>query len=1361
MKNEENIYLGLDIGTDSVGYAVTDDKYKIMKYHGNAAWGSTIFDAGALGADRRVFRSARRRLDRRQERIQLLQEIFANEIAKVDERFFIRLLESGLWRADAEDRYVFFNDKEYTDVQYMRDYPTIHHLICELIYNPNKHDVRLVYLACAWLVTHRGHFLSNINTENIADLVDIHNVYNGFMRFFEENEIICDWREVNVEELGRVLAANIGINEKYRNLSTVLFATRKPDKKAKEGFPYSEDAIVRLLAGGTCKLKDVYIKEEYDEFGSITLGMDDEKMTEVMADIGDDFDLIKALRSLYDWGILANILVNENNSPLISQSKVKVYEQHREDLANLKYLVHKYIPHKYNEIFREIRGDNYVAYSYHYELKNDEKMGKKADVEKFSKFLLKILEGISVDEQDKVVYDDMIERLTLRLFLPKQKNTDNRVIPHQLYEYELKSILKNTKNYLPFLKEKDSDGISNEDKIISIFKFKIPYFVGPLNCNSQFAWIQRKADGKIFPWNFEDKVDFDASEQAFIQRMTNQCTYLPEESVLPKQSLYYQKFMVLNEINNIKIDGRKISVAMKQELYNEIFEKKKRVRKKDVIDFFVSNGYLEGGKEALISGLDEQIHTNLSSFHAFRRLLQNHILSVEDVESIIERASYSDDKRRVLLFLKNKYSFLTDEDIKYICKIKIKDFGRLSKKFLVDFEGTCKETGEISTVLRLMWETNNNLMELLSDKYTFANGIKENRKKYYTEQQKTLDDRLDEMYISNSVKRTIYRTLSVVKDVTKAFGVPKKIFVEMARTNNPDLKGKRTRTRQQQVIELYAKCDEEDVRELKHQMESLGEYVDNKLQSDKLFLYFIQFGKSAYSGKMIDLEKLMSGSKVYDIEHIYPQAYVKDDSIINNKVLVFSEENGAKQDIYPIKTEIRKQMSGIWTTWHHVGAISDEKYKRLTRSTPFNEDEKYGFINRQLTETSQSTKAIAQILNEKYPETEIVYVKAGLVSDFRHEFGLCKCRSYNDLHHATDAYLNVVVGNVYNMKFNRKWFSVDSKYSIKSKTIFSHSLVCNGKIIWDKEKMLPMVLKNAKKNNAHFTKYQFMKTGGFFDQMPCKKASGLVPRKKGLDTERYGGYNKSGIMFLTPMRYKIGKKSDIIILSVELLYGKLFLKDEVFAKKYAEERLQKIIEKKADEVSFPMGMKPWKINTVLSLDGFNVCITGIGGGGKCLSAQPIMQLSLPYELMKYLKKIEKFVEKNKNNANYIYDEQYDSVSVDENIKLYDVYLDKLENSIYNKRINSPEAILKNGREKFCKLNVLEQAVTLINIQSIFGRMTGGCDLENIGGKKHSAATVNFSSNVSNWKKYYNDVRVVYQSPSGIWEKRSQNILMLL
>lgn len=65
-------------------------------------------------------------------------------------------------------------------------------------------------------------------------------------------------------------------------------------------------------------------------------------------------------------------------------------------------------------------------------------------------------------------------------------------------------------------------------------------------------------------------IDDDASEEAFIKKMTNQCTYLPGEPVLPKDSLCYQKFMVLNEINNIKVDGRKISVEAKQGIYSNL-----------------------------------------------------------------------------------------------------------------------------------------------------------------------------------------------------------------------------------------------------------------------------------------------------------------------------------------------------------------------------------------------------------------------------------------------------------------------------------------------------------------------------------------------------------------------------------------------------------------------------------------------------------------------------------------------------------------------------------------------------------------------------------------------------------------------
>ena len=55
---------------------------------------------------------------------------------------------------------------------------------------------------------------------------------------------------------------------------------------------------------------------------------------------------------------------------------------------------------------------------------------------------------------------------------------------------------------LPFLND-TNNGISEADKVLSVFRYKIPYYVGPLNEKSSFAWISRKA-GKITPWNYKD-----------------------------------------------------------------------------------------------------------------------------------------------------------------------------------------------------------------------------------------------------------------------------------------------------------------------------------------------------------------------------------------------------------------------------------------------------------------------------------------------------------------------------------------------------------------------------------------------------------------------------------------------------------------------------------------------------------------------------------------------------------------------------------------------------------------------------------------------------------------------------------------
>ena len=190
-------------------------------------------------------------------------------------------------------------------------------------------------------------------------------------------------------------------------------------------------------------------------------------------------------------------------------------------------------------------------------------------------------------------------------------------------------------------------------------------------------------------------------------------------------------------------------------------------------------------------------------------------------------------------------------------------------------------------------------------------------------------------------------------------------------------------------------------------------------------------------------------------------------------------------------------------------------------------------------------------------------------------------------------------------------------------------------------------------------------------------------------------------------------------------------------------------------------MRPWKVNTVLSLDGFRVCIAGSSNGGKGLIAQPIVQFSAGNEWKFYLQKLEKLDKHMKENKNYVFDSKYDNISADKNIELYDLYIDKLENSIYKMRVNSPLNILKDGREKFIALDEPSQAKALLNIHQAFGRIAGGIDLEAIGGSKRSAATVSFSSSVSNWAKQFKDVRLIDSSPSGLWEKKSCNLLELL
>ena len=75
----EDFYISLDIGTNSVGYAVVDPNYNLIKIKGQKAWGVRLFEEAKSAEDRRMKRGSRRRLDRRKLKLMWLQEIFKNE----------------------------------------------------------------------------------------------------------------------------------------------------------------------------------------------------------------------------------------------------------------------------------------------------------------------------------------------------------------------------------------------------------------------------------------------------------------------------------------------------------------------------------------------------------------------------------------------------------------------------------------------------------------------------------------------------------------------------------------------------------------------------------------------------------------------------------------------------------------------------------------------------------------------------------------------------------------------------------------------------------------------------------------------------------------------------------------------------------------------------------------------------------------------------------------------------------------------------------------------------------------------------------------------------------------------------------
>lgn len=1369
MKEIKKIFIGLDMGTNSVGWAATDENYEVIKKNGKALWGIRLFDEAQTAEDRRMHRIARRRIERRSRRIDLLQELFAQEICKKDPGFYERLNESGLYEEDktVHQTNSLFNDVDFNDKAYYKKYPTIYHLRHALMTENHPFDVRLVYLAIHHILKHRGHFLfENFQTDEKGT--------SGFDESFAAFGSALDRIKGSSPDVRKADSMKdilkdkkLGVKEKAASLLQCLGQGKEKDFKA----------MMTLAAGGTASLSDIFNDEKLKDFEKNKVNFSsaqfEENEPDIMAELGDRYDLIAALHGLYNWSLLAELMGEHH---YISEAKIAIYDKHKADLKVLKRVL-KQNPKAYAEIFREpgsSTNKNYSAYAGICKIKGEKAAIKKCSYEDFTKTLKPYLKDMP-DSNDK----DYINReISMGTFLPKSVSKENGVIPYQLHLQELKIILSKAEAYLPFLKVRDQYGTVS-DKIISLFTFRIPYYVGPINEHANNCWVVKKdKQGKVYPWNFTEKIDIEKSAEGFIRNLTNKCTYLIGEDVLPKNSLLYSEFTVLNELNNVRIGGtmQKLPLILKEKVMDNLFSCHKHVSRTKFIKYLVSEGIDKKEAES-ISGLDGDFKSSLSSLIDMKHILGNDF-SREDAEKMIQDITiFGGDKKMLKNRLHCEFSYLTSEQLTSFTRLSYDGWGRLSKEFLVNLlpaEGNSCEvlvdhtSGEVLNIITAMKQTSYNLMELLSSRFGYRQAIEERNRKEEGEDRITYKD-IEELYISPAVRRPLWQAIKIVREIVKIMRKePSKIFIEMARENGE--KGKRTISRKAKLQTLYKKC-KDDTRNWAKELEGKSE---EDFRSDRLYLYYTQMGRSMYTGKPIDINRLFDRN-VYDIDHIYPQSLTGDDSL-DNRVLVERTVNAKKGDTYPLSNaldgcyisgqqiriqDIQKEMRPFWHMLLEKELISKEKYNRLSRTIPLSDTEKAAFIGRQLVETRQSTKACAELLNKAYPQTRIVYTKAGNASRFRQYGGFIKVRDMNDYHHAKDAYLNIVVGNVFDTRFTANPLNFlkgnHPAYSLNTKALYGHKVSRNGVDAWipaekdekgqvieGHEGTMKTVKKWMRKNNILFTRMPYENKGGLFDQNILKKGNGQVPIKENSpisDIEKYGGYNNASIAYI--MLVQAEEKGKTVYL-LEPIPN--YVKNKLTNNKERQAYCEKTWNVQGNKYRNPQILIPKiRIQSLFEIDGFKAHISRKTGNQ--FAMRNAQELCMDNELARILKNVLKFIQRKTVEKNATITE-YDGISNDNTLALYNFFVNKLSNSIYRKKFAAQADFLYQAKDKFANLPLEERCEVLGSILHLFQCNPVLSDFRLLGGKK-STGTIYLGKKI----KPENHVYLIEQSVTGFFEKR--------
>ncbi len=546
--------------------------------------------------------------------------------------------------------------------------------------------------------------------------------------------------------------------------------------------------------------------------------------------------------------------------------------------------------------------------------------------------------------------------------------------------------------------ELDKDFIK---KYFEIFSRKRKYYEGPGNELS-------RTDYGIYTTKIDENGNYITDKNLF-EKLIGKCSVYPEEMRASAASYTAQEFNALNDLNNLIVNGRKLTKEEKISII-ECYKTEKTINVRKIIKNVIGENIdqLSGYR---MDKNDKELYHTFEVYNKLRKAFEEAGISFdfsrEDFDEIGRILTLNIEREGIEDAIRISNLVLSSDAVDVLISVRKKNASLFSKWHSFSLK-------IMNELIPEMYEQPKNQMELLSD----MKSIKSKMDEFKGLEDIPVETIIEDIY-NPVVKRSIRITIKIINALKKKYSDIEKIVIEMPRDKNSDEEKER--------IKKFQKDQENELPNIiKRVKDEYGITLTPELIARKkglafkLKLWNEQNGRCPYSGRMIDIESLINDGDLFEVDHIIPLSISFDDSR-SNKTLVYRVENQEKKNNTPFMYLSR--LNRQWNYDKFAAFIKElygssgkdrKKFRKKMNNFLFTEDINKidvlkGFINRNINDTRYASRVVLNSLQGYFRANDnnvkVSVINGSFTHQMRVNLSLGKDRDESFAHHAVDAML--------------------------------------------------------------------------------------------------------------------------------------------------------------------------------------------------------------------------------------------------------------------------------------------------------------------------------------------------------------------